>query len=81
MFQIWKISKFSEKKLEESFNETSFDEMTKHPSLEYTIDMESLQNRMLRVCYVPATSAGLPRVSFFSFLFFVAAAINSTNEV
>jgi hypothetical protein len=30
---------------------------------------------------MPATSAGLPRVNFFfSFLFFVAAAINSTNE-
>jgi hypothetical protein len=29
---------------------------------------------------VPATTAGLPRVSFFFFLFFVAAAINSTNE-
>ncbi len=34
------------------------------------IDIESLQNRLLKVCYVPATSAGLPRVSFFfSFLF------------
>jgi hypothetical protein len=30
---------------------------------------------------VPATSAGLPRVSFFfSSLFFAAAAIDSTNE-
>ncbi len=46
-----------------------------------TIDIESLQNRLLKVCYMPVTSAGLPRVSFFfSFLFFVAAAINSTNE-
>jgi len=28
------------------------------------------QNRLLKVCFVPATSAGLPRVSFFfSFLF------------
>jgi hypothetical protein len=44
-------------------------------------DIKSLQNRLLKVCYVPATSASLPRVSFFfSFLFFVAAAINSTNE-
>jgi hypothetical protein len=35
-----------------------------------SIDIESLQNRFLKVCYVPATSAGLPRVSFFfSFLF------------
>ncbi len=33
------------------------------------IDIESLQNWLLKVCYVPATSAGLPRVSFFfSFL-------------
>ncbi len=43
------------------------------------IDIESLQNRLLKVCYVPASSAGLPRVSFF-FSFFVAAAINSTDE-
>ncbi len=35
-----------------------------------SIDIESLQNRLLKVCYVPATSASLPRVSFyFSFLF------------
>jgi len=34
------------------------------------LDIESLQNRLLKVCCVPATSAGLPRVSFFfSFLF------------
>ncbi len=45
------------------------------------IHIESLQKRLLKVCYVPATSASLPRVSFFfSFLFFVAAAIDSTNE-
>jgi len=37
--------------------------------LDLSIDMESLQNRLLKVCYVPATSAGLPRVSFF-FSFF-----------
>jgi hypothetical protein len=37
-----------------------------------TIDIKSLQNRLLMVSYVPATNAGLPRVSFFfSFLFFV----------
>ncbi len=30
-----------------------------------TIDIKSLQNRLLKVCYVPATSASLPRVSFF----------------
>ncbi len=45
------------------------------------IDIESLQNRLLKVCYVPVTNASLPRVSFFfSFLFFVVAAIDSTNE-
>jgi hypothetical protein len=37
------------------------------------IDIKSLQNRLLKVCYVPATSAGLPRLLF-------AAAINSANE-
>ncbi len=37
-----------------------------------TIDIKSLQNRLLKVCYVPVTSAGLPMVSFFfSFLFFL----------
>ncbi len=39
-----------------------------------TIDIESLQNRLLKVCYVPATSAGLPRLLLF------AAAINCTNK-
>jgi hypothetical protein len=29
------------------------------------IDIESLQNRLLKVCYVPSNSAGLPSVSFF----------------
>ncbi len=43
------------------------------------IDIKSLQNSLLKVCYVPATSASLPRVSFF-FSFFVAVAIDSTNE-
>ncbi len=34
------------------------------------VDIKSLQNRLLKVCYVPATRASLPRVSFFfSFLF------------
>ncbi len=41
-----------------------------------SIDIESLQNRLLKVCYVPATSAGLNRLLFFSF----GAAINNTNE-
>jgi hypothetical protein len=40
------------------------------------IDIES-QNRLLKVCYVPATSAGLSRLLFLSFF---AVAINSTNE-
>jgi hypothetical protein len=31
------------------------------------------KNRLLKVCYVPATSASLPRLLFY-------AAINSTNE-
>ena len=38
------------------------------------IDIESLQNRLLKVCYVPTTSGSLNRLLFF------AAAINSTNE-
>ncbi len=29
-----------------------------------SIDMESLQNRLLKVCYVPATSTRLPRLLF-----------------
>jgi len=32
------------------------------------IDIESLQNRLLKICCVPATSAGLPMVSFFFLL-------------
>ncbi len=36
------------------------------------------QNRLLKVCCVPATSAGLPRVSFFFFV--VAVALYSTNQ-
>ncbi len=39
-------------------------------------DIESLQNRVLKVCYVPATSASLNRLIFFS----SGAAINNTNE-
>jgi hypothetical protein len=37
------------------------------------IDIESLHNRLLKVCYVLATSAHLPRLFF-------AVAIKSTNE-
>jgi hypothetical protein len=54
-------------------------ECCKQTWLVNTIYIESLQNRLLKVCYVPATSANLPRVNFF-FSFFVAAAIDSTNE-
>jgi hypothetical protein len=39
-----------------------------------TIDIESLQNRLLNVCYVSATSASISR------LFFFVVAINTTNE-
>jgi hypothetical protein len=42
-----------------------------------TIDIESLQNSLHKVCYVLATSAGLNGLLFF---FFFTAAINSTNE-
>ncbi len=35
------------------------------------------KNRLLKVCYVPATSARLPRLLFF---FFFGVAVNSTNE-
>jgi hypothetical protein len=38
-----------------------------------SIDIESLKNRLLKVCYVPATSTP-SKASFF------AAIINSTNE-
>jgi len=38
------------------------------------IDMESLQKRLLKVSYVPASSAGLYK------LLFLLAAINSTKE-
>ena len=33
------------------------------------IDIESLQNRLLKVFYVPANSAGLTRVSFVFYFF------------
>jgi hypothetical protein len=39
-----------------------------------TIDIERLQNRLLKVCYVPATSAQSFKASF------SVVAINSTNE-
>jgi hypothetical protein len=38
------------------------------------MDIESLQNRLCKVCYVPATRAGLPRLLFY------AAVINISNE-
>jgi hypothetical protein len=40
------------------------------------IDIKSLPNRMLKVCYVPVTGASLSRLLFLIF----AVAINSTNE-
>ncbi len=40
----------------------------------------SLQNRLLKVCCVPATSASLPRVSFvFSFLFLLLQPLKQTR--
>ncbi len=39
-----------------------------------SIDIESLQNRLHNVGYVPTTSTGLPRLLLF------AVAINSTNK-
>ncbi len=42
-----------------------------------SIDIESLQNRLLKVCHVPATSAGLNKLLLFHFF---AAAISRTNE-
>jgi hypothetical protein len=39
-----------------------------------TIDIKFLQNRLLKVCYVPATSAAYSKAFF-------AAAINSTNKI
>ncbi len=41
-----------------------------HLMCKWIIDIESLQNRFLKVCYVPGTSAGIPRVSYF-FSFFL----------
>ncbi len=41
------------------------------------IDIESHKNRLLKVCYVPATSTHLLRLLF---IYFFAAATNSTNE-
>ncbi len=40
----------------------------------HPIDIESLQNRLLKVCYVLATSAGLNRLLF-------AATVNSINQL
>ncbi len=47
-----------------------------NPDCAAIIDIKSLQNRLLKVCYVPATSAGLNRL----LCFFFAVAIKSTNE-
>ncbi len=61
---VWKCSS-SEIHLE--------DQNHRHHSV-VLIDIKSLQNRLLKVGYVPATSAGLSRLLFF------AAAINSSIE-
>jgi hypothetical protein len=37
----------------------------------HTIDIKSLQNRLLKVCYVPATSASLSRLLFLRWPFTV----------
>ena len=42
------------------------------------LNIKSLQNRLLKVSYVPATSIGPPRLAKLPLFF--AAAINSTNE-
>jgi hypothetical protein len=42
--------------------------------LGFTIDIKSLQNRLLKVCYVPATRVGLNR------LLLLLQPLNSTNE-
>ncbi len=42
-----------------------------------SIDIESLQNRFIEVCYVPITSASRNRLHFF---YFFDAAINSTKK-
>ncbi len=39
--------------------------------------VKALQNRLLKVCYVPATSASLPRLLF---ILFFCCGIDSTNE-
>jgi hypothetical protein len=43
-----------------------------------SIDIESLQNRLLKVCHLPATSTRLPGLLFI--YLFIFAAINSTNK-
>jgi hypothetical protein len=45
--------------------------------LEQTIDIKRRKNRLLKFCYVPATSTIHNRLLFF----FFAAAFYSTNEV
>jgi hypothetical protein len=37
-------------------------------TLDVSIDIQSLQNRLLKVCHVPATSTHLPRLLFIYFL-------------
>ncbi len=51
------------------FSNITFYVLKKKVVSNVTIDIKSLQNRLLKVCCVPATSAGLPRVSFFNSFF------------
>ncbi len=46
----------------------------RHQFKKTTIDIEWCKNRLLKFCYVPATSTAHNRLLFF------AAAVNSTNE-
>jgi hypothetical protein len=44
------------------------------------IYIERRKNRLLKFCYVPATSAAHTSLHFFFFSFFFASAVYSTNE-
>jgi hypothetical protein len=46
-----------------------------------TTDIESLQNRLLKVCYVPCSSARLPRLLFIFLLWPLTVLIKQTRQV
>jgi hypothetical protein len=46
-----------------------------------TIDIETLQNRLLNVCYVPTTSASLNRLLFFFLLQLLTVLMKQTRQV